>query len=226
MSEMYPRLVLAAGLVLAACSGGGDDTSSPDAATARCGDGTCSPGETGASCPADCSATCGDGTCAADETAASCPVDCDPTACTTAPDTCTGEDVCIASHCVSAFGRNYLIGVSAGMFPQFDDTGEPWDLAGGLPDPIVTVTLDGVEFSTAVIDDTLTPAWDYTTGPTLVAGGAVLRIDVYDSDPAVDDLAWSCLADPLTADLVRAGLRCAGTGPLAAGYVDMSFTPN
>jgi hypothetical protein len=198
-----------------------------DCAAAACGDGTCDPGETASSCPADCPATCGNGTCEPAEDAAACPADCDPTACTTAPDTCTGEDLCLDGRCVSAFGRNYIIRVDRGVLPEHNASGGAWDIAGGLPDPKVDLTVNGTLISTPVIGDTLMPQWMFDTPPTLIPGGTVFRIGVLDSDIDADDLAWACVADPLTADFLRAGgLRCSGTGELAAGHVDILFTPN
>jgi hypothetical protein len=230
---------------------GPDDVSSPDAATVSCGNGTCEAGETTSSCAADCAEppACGDGTCKGDETPASCPADC-PTMCgngvcevgetisscaadcatasctASDPSSCTGETVCISGSCVNAFGRNYRIKVVSALFTQKKADGSSWDIGGGLPDPKVTITINGVATTTPVIDNTLTPTWNFVTPPTLIPGGTVFQIQVVDADLAADDPAWSCTNNPLAADLIRAGARCSGVGALAAAHVDVTFTPN
>jgi hypothetical protein len=230
---------------------GDDDDGSPDAAVARCGDGTCNADETASSCSADCASTgCGDGTCQAEETIASCPADCHtvcgdgvcdpgetasscaadcaPAACTVAdPSSCSGETVCIAGTCENAFGRNYKITIVSALFTENNAGGTAWDIAGGLPDPRATVKINGASQTTPVIDDTLAPTWNFVTPPTLIPGGTVFEIEVVDFDlVGGDDLAWSCTNDPLTADLIRAGVRCSGTGALSAAHIDITFTPN
>lgn len=219
------RILMSVCAVFVGCADNGDERA-PDPV---CGDRTCNAEETPASCPADCVATCGNGACDAGETTASCPADCPTAACTTQPDSCTGENICINSACVSAFGRNYIVRVSSGTFPERNASGDPWDEfvgVGGLPDPFVTFTINTQAQTTPYKDDTLMPVWGFASPPTLIPGGTVLRVDVYDEDTGTDTLAWTCNYNPLSAAVVRGGLVCAGAGPLAAGRVNMTFTPN
>lgn len=170
---------------------------------------------------------CGDLVCEGGETALSCADDCGGATCSPSdPTSCGGETICIGGACVPAFGRNYVFTVRAGTFPQFDSTGAPWDAAGGLPDGFVVLTVNGAPFTTATTQDNLAPSWNAATGPTLVPGGTVLRIDVYDEDLTVDDLAWSCEANPLSASLLRGGaMRCAPPA-LPGASVDVDVRPN
>jgi len=230
--------------------GGPDATLGPDAAVTSCGNGTCDPGETTTSCSADCTApACGDGTCHDPETIASCPADCHPVcgdaacdpgettascpadcpaaACTVAdPTSCSGETVCIAGVCENAFGRNYKITVVSAVFTEKKADGSSWDAISGLPDPKVTMTINGAKQFTPVIDNTLSPTWNFVTPPTLLPGGTVFTIEVVDADLGFDEPAWTCTLDPLTADVIRAGARCSGTGLLSTAHADLTFTPN
>jgi hypothetical protein len=230
MRNAYLRFAIAI-VSLTACggssSGDDDDDNGVDAATAVCGNGACEAGETPASCAADCdTSTCGDGTCDPDENTSTCPADCPAPACSpTDPTSCSGETVCIAGSCENAFGRNYHIRVIGAVFTEKKANGDSWDLAGGLPDGKTTVKIDSVAATTPVINDTLTPDWNFLSSPTLIPGGAVLQIDVVDSDVLGDDPAWSCTNNPLSADLIRGGARCSGVGALADAHVDIAFEP-
>lgn len=171
-----------------------------------CGDGTCSAGETTGSCPGDCPANpmCGDGTCNGAETTATCPGDCPCTNNTSANDTCTGETVCVNGQCVAAFGRVYKVVVANGQLQPNNAAGETWDAAGGLPDPFVTLTLNGTVLgSTTAVQDTLTPSW-LTQFSTVVPGGSTLVLQVYDEDVAANDYMFGCMLQPVTADALRA----------------------
>jgi hypothetical protein len=241
-------------LAVAACDGGNDvnDPPAPDAppeeTPAMCNNGICEAGENSTSCSADCS-TCGDGTCQAEETSVTCSEDCQPicgdgvceigetistcaedcasASCTVGdPASCTGETICIAGTCENAFGRNYRITVVAGVVTERNANDDAWDVGGGLPDPVVTLTINGVTHTSQVINDTLEPTWNFVTPPTLIPGGTVFAIDAADSDIAADDAILACINNPLTANLLRAGARCSGVGALADAHVDVKFTPN
>jgi hypothetical protein len=232
------RLVLGFVFVVLGCgsSGGGDDgddgaddaPDDPDAAVGpSCGDGVCDAGESSISCPDDCPASCGNGTCEPAESAASCPGDCDPTACTTAPDTCTGDNLCIAGHCEFAFGRLYTVRVLGAMLTEQNANGDSWDPLGGLPDPLVTITLNGTTAATPRIDDTLMPTWDFDLPAMTIPGGSTFRVAVNDFDQFDgDDLMFACEAMPLSADFLRQGLTCNAGAPLDGAHVELTFTPN
>lgn len=204
------------------CGTGETHTSCPaDCATSApvCGDGTCAGDETTATCSRDCPASgpyCGDGTCDADETASSCSADCEPVSpgsCTSSPDSCTGDNICMQGSCVQAFGRIYKVSVTSGVMPQFNSANQTWDPAGGAPDPYVQITLNGTDVAhTTYVDNTLTPTWNQSANMTIV-GGSTFKIAAWDADlPYYPDvLMFACQSAPLTADQLRAGsLDCNG----------------
>lgn len=250
---MTTRHLLRCALVIVATGCGAEDgddgmPGTPDAPAASCGNGTCEASETPTSCSADCSVdACGDGTCASNESSTSCPEDCDAVcgnsicepgetisscaadcasaSCTADPLSCTGETVCINGTCENAFGRNYRIKVVSAVFTEKKGNGDAWDIGGGLPDGKVTLTVNGTAVTTPTVNDTLTPTWNFRTPPTLIPGGTNIKMEVLDDDVAADDLGWLCVNNPLTADLIRAGARCSGTGPLAPAHLDIKFEP-
>ncbi|MCA9676952.1 MAG: hypothetical protein KC464_18130 [Myxococcales bacterium] len=120
---------------------------------------------------------------------------------------------------MNAFGRNYHIVISNGQMTQNNAAGETWDAAGGLPDPKVSITLNGTLVgSSSTQQDTLTPEWnEYLT--TVIPGGSTFRIDVLDEDLTVDDPMFACVASPtLGADTIRAYLNsCASAAGTPAG---------
>lgn len=197
-----------------------------------CGDGTCNNNETTATCAADCPAAgpfCGDGTCNGSETTTTCPADCAQTACTSAPDSCTGETVCVAGSCVAAFGRVYKVVMVDGVMTQTDSTGATWDPLGGLPDPMIKLTLNGTDVGVSSSkQDTLTPAWNEFLS-TAIPGGSSFVISVFDADVSSNDQMFSCQNAPLTANLLRVHgapyVTCSGTGALASAHVRLAFLP-
>ncbi|HEY4179206.1 MAG TPA: hypothetical protein VGM90_20320 [Kofleriaceae bacterium] len=218
------------------CSGSETATSCPDdcGLQAFCGDGLCSGDETSANCTADCGtgAVCGDGVCNGTESSTSCPGDCAASnTCTSAPDTCTGDNVCVTGTCVPAFGRVYKLYMQGGKMTQNDAAGATWDSAGGLPDPYVNQYLNGTFLAaTTTADDTLTPAWNTNTIVT-VAAGAKLQFDVIDDDigPGGQDM-FSCFNIALTADVLRKHGQsdvdtCSPSGALSASTVRYYFVP-
>lgn len=172
-------------------------------------------------------AVCGNLVCEAGESSLTCPGDCTTATCDPAVATsCGGETICISQQCVPAFGRNYVFTVRSGTFPQFDESGTPWDAAGGLPDGFVTLTINGAAFTTPAVQDNLTPTWNFATPPTNIPGGSVVRVDVFDEDIAADDLAWACQASSLTAGMLRSrGLTCASAA-LPGSNIVIDVRPN
>ena len=169
---------------------------------------------------------CGNHVCEVGETTASCASDCTSATCTVGdPTSCSGNNICIANNCQNAFGRTYRIKIVSAVFPATDANGDSWDAFGGLPDGKATVTVNGVAYTTPSVDDTLTPTWNFLTPAVLIPSATNLTLSVVDADVTFDDPAWSCTNNPLGADLIRAGARCAGTGALASGYVDFTFVP-
>jgi hypothetical protein len=124
-------------------------------------------------------------------------------ACTTAPDNCTGDNICMSGSCVPAYGRVYKLFIANGSMPEKTAQNEAWDSFGGLPDPLVSAFLNTNHvFDTTYKSDTLSPIWiesDTVTIPT----GSKLQLDVYDSDIDVDGLMFSCFNVALTAERLR-----------------------
>ena len=148
---------------------------------------------------------CGDNVCNGTETSASCPSDCGttPMACTTAPDNCTGDNICMSGTCVPAFGRVYKLFIANGSMPEKTSTNEAWDPFGGLPDPLVSVSLNTAHvFDTTYKSDTLSPIW-IESATVSIPTGSKLTLDVWDSDTDVDGKMFSCANVSLTADLLR-----------------------
>ena len=113
---------------------------------------------------------------------------------------------------------------------QDNASGQPWDAAGGLPDPFVKITINGTLIGmTSTKQDTLTPAWneEFTTAVNIPAGSTLL-VDVEDSDLTVNDPMFSCQGT-ITADYLRIHgspyIVCPGFGPLAAAQVRFYFMP-
>lgn len=124
--------------------------------------------------------------------------------CSSSPDTCDGDTVCIAGSCEAAFGRLYRITAVQVQLPTLDPNGEAWDVGGGAPDIFIDILVNGasVARSAPVADRfSATFAGPFTVQP---IGGGSLAIVVYDEDLTTDDVAYSCTAAPLTTDLLRA----------------------
>jgi hypothetical protein len=198
-----------------------------------CGDGICNNGETLSTCAVDCPAGgtfCGDGVCNGGESTSTCTADCQTTSCSTSPDNCTGENICISGTCVSAFGRVYHIVIFDGTMSATDANGSAWDAFGGLPDPMVRLTLNGTSLGmTSAKANTLTPAWnEYLTA--VIPAGSTFVINVLDEDVTVNDTMFTCQSSPLTANLLRVRgapyyASCSGTGALSDSKVRLYFDP-
>jgi hypothetical protein len=228
------------------------DGEGSDQQQAACGDHVCSAGETSASCPGDCPATiacgdghcngnesastcaqdctvCGDGICGNSENAAGCATDCapPPSSCTSSPDNCTADTVCVAGSCVPAYGRVYKLFIASGSVPAKTSSNGSWDLAGGMPDPYVSTFLNtNFVFYTSYKNNTLVPSWNESATVT-IASGAKLQLDVYDDDYDKDGYMFSCFNLSLTPDMLRkhGGAYMASCGPSATSTLRFYFQP-
>lgn len=142
------------------------------------------------------------------------------------PFTCTGDTICIDELCQPAFGRSYVFTVVSATLPQVDDTGASWDESGGLPDVFVEVTIDGAVHKSPTVADSVMPAWNFATPAVAITATSMTQIAVYDDDEPTDDGAWSCTANPLDAQYLRAGgLNCSGPGSLPGARVNVTVRP-
>jgi hypothetical protein len=83
--------------------------------------------------------------------------------------------------------------------PAQNGAGDAWDAHGGAPDPFVEISLNGVLVgTTSEKADTFTPTWSELVSEAIPAGSWI-KLVVWDSDLAGDDLMFWCDLDPLTA---------------------------
>jgi hypothetical protein len=141
------------------------------------------------------------------------------------PFDCTGDTICLDDVCQPAFGRSYVFTVTTGTLPNVDDMGASWDDAGGLPDPFVELTIDGMTYRSPTITDSTTPAWNFATPAVAIAADSAVRINVYEDDEPTDDGAWVCTSDPIGVAYLRSGgLGCSGPGALPGARVNVTIT--
>ena len=201
------------------CDMGETSTSCPGDCSPGCGDGACS-GETCGSCPTDCGECpdvyCGDSFCNGTETCSTCEMDCGACPCTsmlctsgsalccpggnpgtwngaiahcdcytcTTADDCGVSDICISGRCESAWGRSYRItAVSATLRVGIDSD-------DSVPDPYITVVVDGTAHQSAYVDENYAPTWNYSFDATL-RSASTFTWTIYDYDWVDDDPLWS-----------------------------------
>jgi len=133
--------------------------------------------------------------------------------CNPSNDGCTGETVCIASQCQSAFTRGYTISALTVQVPTTKPDGTSWDIGGGAPDLYIAVSTDGTKVGmTAVVQDQFSASFPDMVSVTL-ASTTKLDVHAYDSDVTSDDDAYLCEANPVTAAELRARqVGCQGSG--------------
>lgn len=146
---------------------------------------------------------CADSDCAAQEV---CQI-CDPD-----NDLCEGEEICIVDECQPAFNRIYRFSGFVLALGPVDPNGGNWDGSNDPPDPKVELFLNGTKFlETAKKDNSFNATYSETVTRQIPAGSE-FEVRVLDVDGNADDLALSCVANPLSADLLRArSLLCEDT---------------
>lgn len=123
--------------------------------------------------------------------------------CSPSVDTCSGDNICIAGACESAFGRIYTINDVSVSVPTTDSAGDAWDALGGAPDPFIVVDVNGsVVATSSTRNDTFSGAFSGPYDATII-GGSALSIEVWDEDVSANDLMFTCQASPITASLLR-----------------------
>lgn len=131
--------------------------------------------------------------------------------CSTSPDTCTGDTICIAT-CEPVVPRAYRITNISHSVPATKPDGSPWDV-GSAPDLFVVVSVNAVQLAeTQYVSDQLSAAWPGPFNIQLTAG-ASLVVASFDDDVSANDEVFTCQASPVTATQLRARtLRCEASG--------------
>lgn len=180
-------------LVVGVVGCGGSDGSGPDASASN--------------------PVCGDRVCNGGESVSTCATDCGTPACSTSPDNCTGEMICVASSCVAAFPRVYRVTNISVMVPTTNPVGGgAWDVGGGAPDMFIGEGSGGATKLSAVVQDQFSATFPGPIQFNLI-GGSTLRIDVWDEDVTTNDPVTACQRAPITAAALRSRtFNCAGSG--------------
>ncbi|MCB9540597.1 MAG: hypothetical protein H6704_30630 [Myxococcales bacterium] len=140
---------------------------------------------------------------------------------------CQAGLVCALGACGAAFPRTYSLSFTSISLAETNARGEPWDPAGGLPDPYVVLMIDGAEVHrTPTLTDVRGATWRSPVEVELDAGSA-LSFAVFDADPEADaDEAVGEVDVPNIGVVVRnGGFR--GQVPSLPAIVefDLSVTP-
>ncbi|MDI7268751.1 MAG: hypothetical protein QME96_12225 [Myxococcota bacterium] len=219
---------------------------------ATCGDGRCASDESCSTCPVDCGVCCGDDHCAWDETCSTCPADCgecpctaadctagssrccpgaepgmwragacDCDACTTYTD-CGTTEICAAGSCAPAWGRAYRVVAVNGVFSESGPDGS-WDTWGGLPDPYITMCIDGRCGSSSYVADTLRPTWNFSMNATLYST-STFTWTVYDDDYGTDDTMLYRTGSDISVQWLREGTATFSTSD-GSSRVRFDFQP-
>jgi len=111
----------------------------------------------------------------------------------------------VQGACVAAFPRVYRLSNISVTVPTTDPDGAAWDAAGGAPDLLVEVFVNGTSVgATAAVQDQFSAAFPGPYGVTLNAAGSSVIVTASDEDLTVNDPAFSCAANPITAAHLRA----------------------
>lgn len=85
-------------------------------------------------------------------------------------------------------GTSYQVTIRSAQIDQTGPDGKNWDTFNKLPDPFVTVFINGnKQFSTGVKDNTCSPRWDETFTIDYRRGDTIV-IEVWDEDLGSHDL--------------------------------------
>lgn len=142
--------------------------------------------------------------------------------CTSSPDNCTGENVCVNSSCVAAFPRVYSVRNIRVMLPTTDPDGAGWDAGGGAPDIFVNVYVAALVGTSPVVDNVFAATFPGPFDVSLVGGGT-LTVEALDEDVTVNDVAVRCTANPITAANVRSrALACSATATTGSIAFDIA----
>jgi hypothetical protein len=144
-------------------------------------------------------------------------------------DQCTGNDICVIDDCVPAFGRTYLVSNLVVSLDSTNANSDDWDF-GSNPDIKVEVHLNDVKLlQTQEITPPLTNGRfnaTYSESVLLtINSGDKLELRVLDVDLDADDLALSCVLDPISTDLLRGRDLFCQTSDGITAFLDFSINP-
>lgn len=96
---------------------------------------------------------------------------------------------CTDGRCLGSDpAETWSIRIDRGTVTQYDPTNAAWDVPGGLPDPMVCLTINGRRACTPTKQDTLTPVWSYTfPAARLSYLRAGVTVEMLDEDLADND---------------------------------------
>ena len=103
---------------------------------------------------------------------------------------CKKWEICSGGKCTFNNASRWNLTADGAVVNQKDANGNAWDTLGGLPDPMVCVTINGAKKCTYSKQDTLTPAW-YTTLHNQVGAGTLIggfSITILDDDLTTPDI--------------------------------------
>lgn len=91
---------------------------------------------------------------------------------------------CSNSRCTLDPTAQWVLTVTSGSVLDRKPSGDAWDPFGGLPDPFVCLTINGVRSCTSVQTDTVAPSWNESVpAATALALQAGVLVEFYDYDP-------------------------------------------
>lgn len=102
---------------------------------------------------------------------------------------CNPWETCTAGTCVLSGSSQWDLIADRGTVSEKDSAGASWDALGGLPDPKVCVTYNGMRGCTSAKPDTLMPIWGSKllsrVGAAALMGG--FNVEYLDEDLSSDD---------------------------------------
>ncbi|MSP60273.1 MAG: hypothetical protein EXR72_08015 [Myxococcales bacterium] len=183
-------MALTAAGMLAACGGGGGGGGYqgcvPQCSARNCGSdacggtcGTCGQGFTcngAGSCTQGCSPSCNGKSCGSDGCGGSC-------------GSCGKGFTCGgAGGCEVSGSSLWVLTITSGKIAEKGPDGASWDYPGGLPDPFICLTINGLRRCTSTVNDTLAPVWDESfPAATALALQAGVIVEMWDEDLSADD---------------------------------------
>lgn len=107
---------------------------------------------------------------------------------------CGPGQTCAAGVCSVDAGALFDFVAVGATIPALNQSGGSWDAFSGLPDPLLKATSGAAAGETTYAPDTLSPQWNKVvlSGLSASALQANLKIELFDSDTAFDDVIGGC----------------------------------